>query len=338
MRAFAYHRATSVGDALAAQQGDPATHYLAGGTTLIDLVKLDVMRPARLVDVNRLAIDGIEITAEGDLRIGANVRNSDLAWHPEVKRRYPVVSEALLSGASGQIRNMATTAGNLMQRTRCPYFRDNVSACNKREPGTGCAAREGYARMHAILGGSDACIATHPSDLCVALAALDAALVVASPRGERTIALKDFHLLPAATPEREHALEPDELITSVTLPPPIENARSHYLKVRDRDSFEFALASAAVVIAVEAGRIRIARVALGGVGTKPWRSPAAEAVLEGAPAVEATFEAAAEAALRGAQPQRDNAFKVTLARRTLQRALATVTAPALDLSTPSTLP
>jgi xanthine dehydrogenase YagS FAD-binding subunit len=242
-----------------------------------------------------------------------------------VRRDYPVLAEALLAGASGQLRNLATTAGNLMQRVRCPYFRDNISPCHKREPGTGCAALTGYNRMHAILGTSEACIATHPSDMCVALAALDAQVVVSRGADERVIPLLDFHLLPGDTPEREHALASDELITAVILPPPLAGARSHYLKVRDRESYEFALVSAAVVVALDGDHIREARVALGGVGTKPWRSSEAETILRGAAATPVTFLAAAEAALAGAVPRAHNAFKLNLARRVLERALVTVT-------------
>ena len=325
MRPFHYRRATSVEDASPA----PGDLLLAGGTTVIDLVKLDVLRPTRLIDVNRLtAFDQIEVAPDGGLRIGANVRNSALAWHDHVQRRYPVLAEAILSGASAQIRNMATTAGNLRQRVRCPYYRDTFSACNKRDPGSGCAALEGYNRLHAVLGGSEACIATHPSDMCVALAALDATVVLQGPRGQRQVPLVEFHLLPGETPEREHALAEDELITAVQLPPLPAGTRSHYLKVRDRESYEFALASAAVIVRTEGDRIAEARIALGGVGTKPWRAPAAEAVLHGAPAQADTFRAAADAALRDAQPRRHNAFKIPLARRTLERALAEVTAPA----------
>lgn len=323
MRAFAFQRAASVADALAARSDNSDTTFVAGGTTLIDLVKLDVMRPARLVDINRLPLDRIESLPGGGLRLGALVRNSDLAWHDAVKEHYPVLSQALLSGATAQLRNMATTGGNLMQRTRCPYFRDNVSPCNKREPGSGCAAREGYNRLHAVLGTSESCIATHPSDMCVALAVLDATILLQSPEGrERAVPFADFHLLPGNTPEREHALQPGELITAVTLSPPPVGARQHYLKLRDRESFEFALASAAVLVTREGDRIREARVALGGVATKPWRSPAAEAALRGKPASAATFEAAAEAALRDARPHEHNAFKIPLARQALTRALS----------------
>jgi xanthine dehydrogenase YagS FAD-binding subunit len=325
MRAFGFHRSDSVADAVAAHAGPVSSSYLAGGTTLIDLVKLDVMRPAQVVDLNRLPLTQIERLSHGGWKIGALVRNSDLAWNADVKENYPVLSAAILAGASAQIRNMATTAGNLMQRTRCPYFRDDVSPCNKREPGAGCAALDGYNRMHAILGGSNDCIATHPSDMCVALAALDAEIVVSGEAGERTIHFADFHLLPGQTPEREHALRDGELITAVTLPPPQTDARSHYLKLRDRESFEFALVSVAAIVRRDGDRIREARIALGGVGTKPWRATAAESMLNGAPATAESFAAAAKAALTGAEPRRFNAFKVSLARLAIQRALSEAT-------------
>jgi xanthine dehydrogenase YagS FAD-binding subunit len=328
MRAFAFQRSQMVADALAAHGGAEDAAFVAGGTTLIDLLKLDVMRPARVIDVNRLPLSRLETTADGGLKIGALVRNSDLAWHEDVRRRYPVLSEALLSGATAQLRNMATTAGNLMQRTRCPYFRDNLSPCNKREPGTGCAALEGYNRLHALLGTSEACIATHPSDMCVALAVLDGTIEVAGPTEARMIPFRDFHLLPGTTPHLEHALQPGELITAVHLPAPPPSARQRYVKLRDRESFEFALASAAVVIVPDGPRIGEARVAFGGIATKPWRSPAAESALRGAPPNAETFARAAEAALREAQPRKHNAFKVTLARQALCRALSDAFAPA----------
>jgi xanthine dehydrogenase YagS FAD-binding subunit len=280
-----------------------------------------------VIDVNRLPLTAIERRADGRLSIGALVRNSDLAWHAEVKAHYPVLSAALLSGASPQLRNMATTGGNLLQRTRCPYFRDNLSPCNKRAPGSGCAALDGYNRMHAVLGTSDACIATHPSDMCVALAALDAGVVVHGAHGERVIDFADFHLLPGNSPEREHALRAGELVTAVMLPPPLAGSRQRYVKLRDRESFEFALASAAVILRLDGDRIREARVALGGVATKPWRSTAAEQVLRGAVADAATFEHAADAALRDARPRRHNAFKIPLARQAIQRALADAASP-----------
>ena len=326
MRAFAFQRSSSIDDALARHSGGPDQLYLAGGTTLIDLVKLDVMRPAGVVDINRLELDRIERLPDGQWKIGALVRNSDLAWHPDIARAYSVLSQALLSGASPQIRNMATTAGNLMQRTRCPYFRDNLSPCNKREPGSGCAALDGYNRMHAILGGSEDCIATHPSDMCVALAVLDPVVVVRGGGGERTITLRDFHLLPGASPEKEHALRPDELVTAVILPAEPAGSRQHYLKLRDRESFEFALASAAVIAWLDGGRIRDVRIALGGVATKPWRALAAESLLRGAAPSPDLFQHAAATALRDAQPRKHNAFKVALAQQAIVRALQEVTA------------
>jgi xanthine dehydrogenase YagS FAD-binding subunit len=262
------------------------------------------------------------------------VRNSDLAWNDEVKKSYPVLSEALLSGASPQLRNMATTGGNLLQRTRCMYFREPSAGtpggygCNKRTPGSGCAAMDGFNRIHAVLGTSDKCIATHPSDMCVAMAALEAVIHVEGPKGKRTIAFADFHKLPGDTPHIENALEPGELITYVDLPKPVVGAKSTYLKLRDRASYEFALASAAVVARVEGGHIRYIRVAMGGVGTKPWRSREAEAALMGKAANEANFKAAAQAALAKARPQKDNTFKVELAKRCLVRSLKTATATA----------
>ncbi len=303
-----------------AQQGADV-RFLAGGTTLVDLMKLNVETPARLVDINRLPLDKIEATRDGGLKIGATVRNSDLAYHPKVQRDYAVLSQAILNGASGQIRNMATTAGNLLQRTRCVYFRDIAMPCNKREPGTGCPAITGSNRTLAILGTSEHCIATNPSDMCVALAALEATIHVQGPKGSRAVAFSDFHLLPGNTPNRETVLEPGDLVTHVTLPPPIAGSRQVYLKLRDRASYEFALASAAIVLTIAAGKITRARIALGGVGTKPWRSPEAEAALVSHPANEANFRKAAEAALRNAKPQSENKFKIELAKRCLTHAL-----------------
>jgi xanthine dehydrogenase YagS FAD-binding subunit len=326
MRPLTFQRTDTVAEAVATHATARQSEYLAGGTTLIDLVKLDVMRPEGVVDINHLPLTRVEPLPDGRLKIGALVRNSDLAWDDTVKRDYPALSAALLAGASPQIRNMATTAGNLMQRTRCPYFRDNVSACNKRDPGSGCAALQGYDRMHAILGGSEACIATHPSDMCVALAALDAEIVVHAHDGERTIRFADFHLLPGGTPEREHALREGELITAVILPAPLEGAKAAYLKLRDRESFEFALVSVAAVVRRDGDRIRYTRLALGGVGTKPWRATAAETALAGATIEPGTFRDAAELALQSARPGRHNAFKIPLALLAIQRALADATA------------
>jgi xanthine dehydrogenase YagS FAD-binding subunit len=310
-----------------AQQGADI-RFIAGGTTLIDLMKLNVETPQNLVDVNRLPLDRIEATPDGGLTIGAMVRNSDLAHHPIVKKNYNVLSEAILSGATVQIRNMATTAGNLLQRTRCVYFRDSTMPCNKREPGSGCGAINGFNRNLAILGTSEQCIATNPSDMNVAMAALEATIHLRGPKRERSIPIGDFHLLPGNTPQRETVLEPGDLITHVTLPPPAPGNRSLYLKLRDRMSYEFALASAAVVITAANGKISRARIAMGGVGTKPWRSIEAEGELTDQPATEATFRKAAEAALRGARPQSQNGFKVELAKRSLVHALKLVTQPA----------
>ena len=310
-----------------AQQG-AEIRFIAGGTTLIDLMKLNVERPQNLVDVNRLPLDKIEATPDGGLTIGATVRNSDLAWHRLVRKNYRVLSEAILSGATVQIRNMATTAGNLLQRTRCMYFRDPAMPCNKREPGSGCGAINGVNRGLAILGTSEQCIATNPSDMNVAMAALEATIHVRGPKGERSIPISDFHLLPGNTPERETVLQPGDLITHVTLPPPAPGNRSLYLKLRDRTSYEFALASAAVVITAASGKITRARIALGGVGTKPWRSTATEDELTDQPATEATFRKAADTALRGAKPQSQNGFKVELAKRCLVYALKLATQPA----------
>ncbi len=305
-----------------AQQGADV-RFLGGGTTLIDLMKLNVETPTRVLDINRLPLDNIEDTSDGGLKIGATVRNSDLANHARVQRDYAVLSQAILSGASGQIRNMATTAGNLVQRTRCVYFRDTAMPCNKREPGTGCPAITGSNRTLAILGTSDHCIATNPSDMCVAMAALEAVIHVQGPKGTRAIPIGDFHLLPGDTPHRETVLEPGDLITHVTLPPPIAGSKQVYLKLRDRASYEFALASAAVVMTVDGENISYIRIALGGVGTKPWRSPEAEAALTGKPANAANFRQAAEAALRNAKPQSENKFKIELAKRCLVHALQT---------------
>jgi xanthine dehydrogenase YagS FAD-binding subunit len=305
-----------------AQQGADV-RFLGGGTTLIDLMKLNVETPARLLDINRLPLAKIEDTSNGGLKIGAMVRNSDLAIHPKIKQDYSVLSQAILQGASAQIRNMATVGGNLLQRTRCVYFRDTAMACNKREPGSGCPAITGHNRTLAILGGSDRCIATNPSDMCVALAALEATVHIQGPKGSRAAAFGDFHLLPGSTPNRETVLEPGDLITHLTLPSPIAGSKQLYLKLRDRASYEFALASAAVVLTIASGKIARARVALGGLGTKPWRSHEAEAALTGKPADDATFRRAAEAAVRDAKPQSENKFKIELAKRCITYALKT---------------
>src|SRR6266478_1981306 len=311
-------------EAKTAQQGADI-RFLAGGTTLIDLMKLNVETPAQLIDINRLGLDKVEATPGGGLKIGATVRNSDLAHHPTVQRDYAVLSQALLAGASAQLRNMATTAGNLLQRTRCMYFRDTAMPCNKREPGTGCPAITGSNRTLAVLGTSEHCIATNPSDMCVAMAALEAMIHVQGPKGSRAIPIGDFYLLPGSTPNRETVLEPGDLITHVTLPALRSGSKQVYLKLRDRASYEFALASAAVVITISGGKVTQARIALGGVGTKPWRSPEAEAALVGKPADAANFRRAAEAAMRNAKPQSENGFKIELAKRCLAHALQMAT-------------
>jgi xanthine dehydrogenase YagS FAD-binding subunit len=303
-----------------AQQGADV-RFMGGGTTLIDLMKLNVETPARVLDINRLPLDKIELMPDGGLKIGATVRNSDLAHHAKVQQDYSVLSQAILQGASAQIRNMATVGGNLLQRTRCVYFRDTAMPCNKREPGTGCPAITGHNRTLAILGASEHCIATNPSDMCVALAALEATIHIQGPKGSRAIPFGDFHHLPGDTPHRETVLEAGDLITHVTLPPPVTGSKQVYLKLRDRASYEFALSSAAVVLTIAGGNITRARIALGGVGTKPWRSPEAEAVLTGKPANDASFRQAAEAAMRGAKPQSENGFKIELAKRCLAHAL-----------------
>jgi len=327
MHIFEFIRPQDVAAAVAAaaqsttaQQGADM-RFVGGGTTLIDLMKLNVETPTRLIDINRLPLGHIEHRSEGGLTIGAMVRNSDLANNPEVRRDYPVLSQAILNGASPQIRNMATVGGNLLQRTRCVYFRDTAMPCNKREPGTGCPAITGHNRTLAILGTSEHCIATNPSDMCVAMAALEATIHVQGTTGTHPIPFGDFHLLPGSTPHSETVLQPGDLIMYVTLPPPIPESRQVYLKLRDRASYEFALASAAVVLSISSGDITRARIALGGVGAKPWRSPEAEDALTGKPANEASFRQAAEAALRTAKPQSENGFKIELAKRCLTHAL-----------------
>jgi xanthine dehydrogenase YagS FAD-binding subunit len=320
MREIAYQRAGSVEEAVQAA-AQPETAFLGGGTSLVDLMKIEVLNPARVVDVTRLDLSKIEASGDG-IRLGATATNSAVATHPEVRRRLPALSEALLSGASPQLRNMATVAGNLMQRTRCAYYRDLATRCNKRNPGSGCDAQEGWTRMHAILGGSEHCIALHPSDMCVALAALDATIRVRGPRGQRDIPFGEFHLLPADRPEREFALDPGELVLSVFVPSTPAAARSRYVKVRDRLSYAFALTSCAAGLETAGGRIQAARIALGGVGTKPWRSADAERALAGQAAGLEAFRKAADVALQGAQPRKDNSFKVELAKRTVVRALS----------------
>ncbi len=315
MRTFQFSQPTDVSAAIAT--GSPNARYLAGGTSLIDLMKLDVETPGNLIDINKLPLNAIEETSNGGLKIGALVRNSELAHHPVVTAKYTVLSQALLSGASAQLRNMATTGGNLLQRTRCVYFRDTTMACNKREPGSGCAAIHGHNRMLAILGTSEHCIATNPSDMNVALTALEAVIHIAGAKGERNVPIGEFFLVPGKTPHKENVLEAGELITHVTLPPLPPDTRSIYVKLRDRSSYEFALASAAVVIQHEGPKVKRVRVALGGVGTKPWRALEAERLLEGKQAGPAERKAAAEAALKGAKPQSENGFKIELAKRCL---------------------
>jgi xanthine dehydrogenase YagS FAD-binding subunit len=331
MKTFELSRADDPGQAIAAgakattaQQG-AEIRFIAGGTNLVDFMKLNVETPQKLVDITHLPFDKIEALPDGGLSIGAMVRNSDLAYHPIVRKNYAVLSEALLSGASAQLRNMATTAGNLLQRTRCMYFRDTAMPCNKRGPGSGCAAITGVNRSLAILGTSEHCIATNPSDMNVALAALEATIHIRGTKGDRSLPISDFHLLPGNTPHRETVLEPGDLITHVTLPPPAPGNRSLYLKLRDRASYEFALASAAVVVTVANGKLKRARIALGGVGTKPWRSTEAERELIDQTATPAVFQKAADAALRDAKPQSENGFKVELAKRCLVHALKLAT-------------
>jgi xanthine dehydrogenase YagS FAD-binding subunit len=321
MHNFTYEQPQSIEKAVGG-----SGRFIAGGTTLVDLMKLAVETPPALLDVTALPLAQVETLPTGGLLIGAMVRNSDLAHHPVVLQQYPALSQALLSGASPQLRNMATTGGNLLQRTRCPYFRDPTSGgCNKRNPGSGCAAIDGHHRMMAILGTSEHCIATHPSDMCVAMMALEAMIHIEGAKGKRTIAIGDFYKLPGDTPHIENALESGDLITHVELPP-ATGTKQAYLKLRDRASYEFALASAAVVVRIDGGHIRSARVAMGGVGTRPWRSHEAEAMLTGKAASPAVFRTAAEAALAHAKPHPENEFKVELAKRCVVRALKTATA------------
>ncbi|EDY20886.1 molybdopterin dehydrogenase FAD-binding [Chthoniobacter flavus Ellin428] len=327
MTPFTYSRETDLAQATQHLAGNPQAKLLGGGTNLIDLMKMGVETPAQLLDIHRLPLAQIEALPDGGIRIGALARNSDTAEHPLVIKNYPLLREALLAGASPQLRNMATTGGNLLQRTRCPYFYDPAfSQCNKRRPGSGCGALQGYNRMHAILGQSEHCIAAHPSDMCVAMAALEAVIRVRSGKGERQIAFEDFHRLPGDTPEKETNLAPDEIITAVDLPPVSSSARSHYLKIRDRASYAFALVSAGVVVELEGNQIKWARVALGGVAHKPWRARVAEQALQGKEATPDVFRKAAEEALAGAKGYEFNRFKIELAKRCLVRALNVATA------------
>ena len=321
MKPFRYDRAGDISGAVATLAREPAGAFLAGGTNLVDLMKLGVMAPDVLVDVRRLTSDQIEDMPDGGLRIGAAVSNSLLAADWRVRSRYPALSEALLSGASGQLRNLATTGGNLRQRTRCAYFYDTTTPCNKREPGTGCSAVDGYNKDHAILGASSQCVATHPSDMAVAMTALDAVVRTQGPAGEREIPVTDFYRLPGQEPERDTSLEHAELITGVDLPPLGFSSNSRYRKVRERASYAFALVSVAAALHVHEGVVRDARIALGGVAHKPWRARKAEDALRGAPAVEESFRAAADAELADAMPLRDNAYKVPLAGNVMTRTL-----------------
>jgi len=318
---FEYARATDVADAIRQIAADPEAKFIAGGTNLIDLMKYDVERPLRLIDITHLPLKTVEETANGGVRIGALVPNSDLAYHPLIEKRYPLLSSAILAGASQQLRNMASTGGNLLQRTRCFYFYDVATPCNKRQPGSGCSARDGINRINAILGASEACIATHPSDMCVALAALEAKVHVAGPAGERTIAFADFHRLPGNTPEVDTNLKPNEIITAIELPAQGFAANYSYLKIRDRLSYAFALVSVAAALELEGNRITEARLALGGVAHKPWRNLEAELAMRGNPADAPAFAEAAAVLLRDAKGFAHNAFKIDLARRAIVRTL-----------------
>jgi xanthine dehydrogenase YagS FAD-binding subunit len=320
MTPFSYSKPTDVSQAV--NLAGPATRFIAGGTNLLDLMKENVARPEHLIDITGLPLTGIQETANGGLMIGALVSNADLAWHPLIESRYPLLSQAILAGASPQLRNMASTGGNLLQRTRCYYFYDAQVPCNKREPGSGCPAKTGLNRIHAILGASEDCVATHPSDMCVALAALEAVVHVEGRAGKRQIEFADFHRLPGDTPERDNQLADDELITAVELPPASFASHSHYLKIRDRASYAFALVSVAAALELDGDIIRDVRLALGGVAHKPWRDKAVEQALIGQPVSRENFVAAADAMLRDAKPLEHNAFKIKLARRAIVRALS----------------
>jgi xanthine dehydrogenase YagS FAD-binding subunit len=323
MNPFEYRRAEQMQAAIQGISGAKGAKFLAGGTNLIDLMKNGVEQPARLVDINRLPLDKIEPLPNGGLRLGALARNSGTANHPLVRKNYPLLSQAILSGASPQLRNLATDGGNLLQRTRCPYFMDPAfPKCNKRAPGSGCGAIEGINRRHAILGASEHCIAVHPSDMAVALAALGATIQVRGPRGERAIPIAEFHRLPGDTPQFDTTLRPDELIYAIDLPASPYAQHARYLKLRDRASYDFALVSVAAALEIANGTIRSARLALGGVAHKPWRSEKAEALLQGKPLNAEAFRAAAEEALSGARPQKQNAYKIELAKRAIVRALS----------------
>ncbi|MFD9406551.1 FAD binding domain-containing protein [Streptomyces sp. NPDC059989] len=314
MKPFAYVRATSLPEAIAAHGGQAGSRYLGGGTNLVDLMKLGVEAPDTVVDLTGLPLGSVEETPDGALRIASGVRGSDLALHPLVRTRYPALPQALLAGASAQLRNVATTGGNLLQRTRCPYFQDVSKPCNKREPGTGCGARDGLHRDHAVLGHSAHCIATHPSDMAVALAALDAAVELRGPNGARTVPAAAFHRLPGEHPERDTVVEPGEIVTAVTLPPERAGLPSRYRKARDRASYAFALASVAAVLDIADGRVHHVALAFGGLAHRPWRATTAEERLLGSAPTESAVREAVEAELERAEPLRDNAFKVPLAR------------------------
>ncbi|BBN54602.1 molybdopterin dehydrogenase [Pseudomonas chlororaphis subsp. aurantiaca] len=325
MQPFSYARANDVQQAVSLMVAQPRARFIAGGTNLIDLMKLSIERPTHLIDISRLPLAAIEDNADGGLSIGAQVRNSDLAADSRVRERYPLLSQALLAGASGQIRNKASAAGNLLQRTRCPYFYDPGMACNKREPGSGCSALQGHNRMHAILGASEACIAVHPSDMAVALVALEARVETVLPDGQRrSLALDQLYRLPGTTPEIETQLAHGEMIEAITLPP-APPGRQLYRKVRDRSSYAFALVAVALVVEVRAGQVRTARIALGGVAAKPWRATAAEQALLGQLPDMRVYQRAAEAALAGARGQGGNDFKIPLTKRTLRQMLASAT-------------
>ncbi|MEU1456748.1 FAD binding domain-containing protein [Streptomyces avermitilis] len=327
MKPFTYVRAGSVQEAADAHASRPGARYLAGGTNLVDLMKLGVEQPAALIDVSRLPLDTVEELVDGSLRIGATVRNSDLAAHPLVRDRHPVLSQALLAGASGQLRNVATTGGNLLQRTRCPYFQDVSKPCNKRAPGTGCGARDGVHRDHAVLGHSEQCIATNPSDMAVALAALDARVELYGADGERSVPAAEFHRLPGDHPEQDTELRPGELITGVVLPAASAGLPSLYRKARDRASYAFALASVAAVLHVQDGVVEHVGIAFGGLAHRPWRARRAEEALLGAAPTRAAFEHAVDLELDAARPLRDNAYKVDLARNLAVDVLARLTPP-----------
>jgi xanthine dehydrogenase YagS FAD-binding subunit len=329
VRPFRYERATDIEGAIELLVRTPDAKFLGGGTNLVDLMRLGVEQPGALIDVTRLERAGVEELADGGIRIGAAVRNSDLAAHPLVRERYPMLSSALLNGASGQLRNLATTAGNLLQRTRCVYFQDTTRPCNKRTPGSGCPARDGEHHNHAILGHSENCIATHPSDMAVALAALDAVVELVGPDGERELPLVELHRLPGSAPERDTNLEPGELIRAVRVPPLPFARRSRYVKVRERASFSFAVVAVAAALELDGDRVGDVRVALGGIAHKPWRATSLERALRGAPASEVSFASAADLELAPAEPMRDNVYKVTLARNLIVTTLVDLATRAL---------